>query len=69
MQITTDMDLGQLAERMGAETTEAEARSMRRVLVAEGWGCTEEVPAIYWHMALDAAASRADAEANNTQPE
>ena len=54
------MDLAQLAERMGDEATEAEARHMRATLDGIGaWERTVDVPEDEWLKMLDGAVAQA----------
>jgi hypothetical protein len=60
MKISRSMDLAQLAERMGNNATEAEARHMRATLDGIGaWGRTEDVPEDEWLKILDGAVAQA----------
>ena len=59
MRINENMDLQQLAERMG-EATRQEAAHMRSALVVIGaWDTTEEVEEKEWLKMLDAAVAQA----------
>lgn len=53
MEISSNMDLGELRDRMGPEATTEEAREMRRLLVKERdrglFTATEEIPDEEWH--------------------
>jgi hypothetical protein len=56
MLISTDMDLRQLAERMGSEATEAEADAMRKTLVEWRDGeDTADIDCDTWGFYLNAA--------------
>ncbi len=59
MQITTIMNLDQLAEHMGDIATADEARAMRDLLVEAGYNSTSEVPEAEWLTMLDLAAQQA----------
>lgn len=60
MKISYEMKLDQLAERMGPEATEAEARHMRAALAGIGaWERTEDVPEGQWLALLDGAVAKA----------
>lgn len=60
MRISETMDLAQLAERMGDQATEAEARHLRATLVGIGaWGDTEDVPEAEWLRMTDGAVAQA----------
>lgn len=54
MLITSNMNLGDLAERMGAEATESDARAMRDILVDRFDGQdTSEISESVWLEMLD----------------
>ena len=58
MKITNDMGLSELAERMGTEATESEARAMREMLVENFDGMdTTDIPEADWMEMLDEAAN------------
>lgn len=60
MKINSRMNLGHLAERMGADATADDAYQMREMLVHLGtWECTEDVPETEWLKLLDAAVDQA----------
>jgi hypothetical protein len=60
MKISGTMDLAQLAERMGNNATEAEARHMRATLEGIGaWERTEDVPEDEWLKMLEGAVAQA----------
>lgn len=58
MLIAKDMGLGELAERMGPEATETEARAMREMLVENFDGQdARDIPEADWFEMLDEAAN------------
>ena len=58
MLIANDMGLNELAERMGNEATETEARAMREMLVEHFNGRdTADIPEADWLEMLDEAAN------------
>ena len=60
MKISSTMDLGELAQRMGSEATEAEAAHMRAALDGLGrWERTEDVPADDWLKLAEGAVAQA----------
>lgn len=62
MMIHSQMNLGLLAEHMGSEATEDDARRMRDLLVDDFDGCDlDEVPERDWFAMLDDVAAE-DAE-------
>lgn len=59
MQIKYNMDLNQLAERMGNVATEEDAEAMRELLVEKYDGSdVEDVPEVEWLALLDAAVAK-----------
>ena len=67
MMIANDMGLNELAEHMGKEATEAEARAMRELLVENFNGQdTADIPEADWLEMLDEAAN-ADEVARGNQ--
>lgn len=64
MKIAVDMPLSQLAERMRAGATEAQALELRDLLIEEGWDGqqTADLPEDLWQRMVDAAV-RADQRA------
>lgn len=70
MEISTSMELGQLAERMGDAATVADARAMRELLGDSGYSETGDVPQTEWAAMLErAVASAADLVAIEYMPE
>lgn len=61
MEISTGMDLTQLAERMGSVATREDARAMRDVLVESSYSDTRDIPAREWLEMMERAVSAADA--------
>ncbi len=57
MKIAVDMSLVQLAERMRAGATEAQALELRDLLIEEGWDGqqTTDLPRDLWERMIDAA--------------
>lgn len=57
MHIAIDMSLEQLAERMGAGATEAQALELRDLLIEEGWDGkrTTDLPEDLWERMVAAA--------------
>ncbi len=57
MKIAVDMSLSQLAERMRAGATEAQALELRDLLIEEGWDGrqTTDLPQDLWERMVDAA--------------
>ena len=61
MIINENMNLGELAERMGPDATEAEAAHMRASLAGLGaWERTEDVPEDEWLKLIDGAVAQAE---------
>lgn len=57
MKIERNMDLNQLAERMGCGTTREDAAMMREFLLANvgTWERTEDVPQSVWNVGVEEA--------------
>ena len=57
MFIDGNIDLAQLAERMGDSATIEEARALRKMLIEEGWWGkdTADIPEAEWLMACETA--------------
>lgn len=57
MRIAIDMSLEQLAERIGAGATQAQALELRDLLIEEGWEGknTIDLPEDLWERMVDAA--------------
>ncbi len=58
MKIDLEMDLSELAERMGSTVPEREALIMRALLVDSGYNYTETVPDSDWLKMIDLADTR-----------
>lgn len=57
MRIAINMSLDQLAERIGAGATQAQAIELRDLLIEEGWNDkqTTDLPEDLWERMVDAA--------------
>lgn len=62
MRVSATMDLGQLAELMGSETTQREAELMRQILMDDEYYDTDDVPQSKWLEMIRDAVELAEAE-------
>ena len=62
MRVSATMDLGQLAELMGSETTRREAELMRQFLMDDGYYDTNDVKESEWLEMIRDAVELAEAE-------